>query len=374
MTKKSLRNRQSASRKSMSKDEVRQISNFFNRWHERLVNNKLVMRMTVGRKNFLARRPHRSFRRTYRRDYERSLAMPGYVSFTYSVQKILWNHRRTFLCVVLAYAVMTVMLMNLSSETLYTQMRNTIDETSGSVFSGFWGEIGKAGLLLTAGMSGSFTDTSAGTQMQISAAIVALLTWLTTVWLLRAILAGRKPKMRDGLYNAGAPLVSTLLISIVIILQALPLVLALFGYGAAVSSGLLEGGAEAMVFWSVAALLVILSFYWITSTLIALVVVTLPGMYPMQALRTAGDLVVGRRLRILLRLLWMGLMIAVAWAVIVIPIILFDGWVKSVWSVIDWLPLVPITLLIMSSITVVWAASYVYLLYRRIVEDDALPA
>ena len=31
---------------------------------------------------YLQRRPHRSFRRTYRRDYERSLALPGYWAFT----------------------------------------------------------------------------------------------------------------------------------------------------------------------------------------------------------------------------------------------------------------------------------------------------
>ena len=62
------------------------------------------------------------------------------------------------------------------------------------------------------------------------------------------------------------------------------------------------------------------------------------------------------------------------WAVIVIPIILFDGWLKTAVDWIWWLPLVPITLIVMGALTVIWSASYVYLLYRRIVEDDALPA
>jgi hypothetical protein len=253
-------------------------------------------------------------------------------------------------------------------------MRETVNDTSGGVFEGFWGEIGKAGLLLVGGVTGSYSEATTGTSAQIFATIIGLLVWLTTVWLLRAIVAGRKPKMRDGIYNAGAPIVPTFFVASVLVLQMIPLALALFGYNSAVSSGLLDGGVEAMLFWSVAGLLAVLSLYWMTTTLVALVVVTLPGMYPMQAFRTSGDLVVGRRLRILLRLLWMLATVAISWVVIVIPIILFDGWLKSVWQAVAWLPLVPVTFLLMGSATLIWIASYIYLLYRRIVEDDALPA
>jgi hypothetical protein len=340
----------------------------------RIKNSPPVVQSQLRIQSFLARRPHRSFQRTYRRDYVRSLDMPGYWSFTNHVRKVLWGNRKLFLYMALAYMVATIAITNLSSEDLYVQMRETVNESGTEMFNGFWGELGKAGLLLVGGVTGSYNATAITTETQIYIGVMAMLTWLTTVWLLRAILAGRKPKMRDGLYNAGAPIVSTFLVLCVLILQLLPLALALFGYNSALASGLLEGGVEAMLFWSVAAMLFILSLYWITSTFIALVVVTLPGMYPLQALRTAGDLVVGRRVRILLRTLWMIIMIVIAWVLIAIPIILFDAWLKSVWLAIAWLPLVPVTLLILGSITIVWAASYIYLLYRRIVEDDALPA
>jgi hypothetical protein len=299
--------------------------------------------------------------------------MPGYVAFTHSVNTTLWKNKKVFLYMILAYALLTIAVTNLSSEDLYSQMRETVNESNTTLFQGFWGEIGKAGLLLVGGVTGAY-NTATTTTAQTYMAILGLLVWLTTVWLLRAIVAGRKPRMRDGLYNAGAPIISTFFVASVLVLQMLPLALALFGYNSAVTSGLLEGGVEAMMFWSVAAMLVILSLYWMTTTFIALVVVTLPGMYPMQALRTGGDLVVGRRLRILLRILWMAAAVALTWAVIVIPIILLDGWLKSVWQSIAWMPIVPVTMLIMGSATIVWMASYVYLLYRRIVEDDALPA
>ncbi len=321
----------------------------------------------------LERRPHRSFRRTRQRDYARSLKLPGYWAFTNEVRRILWQHKYTFLLLVVLYGTLSAVLVGLASQSTYAEISNALQESGGDLFQGNWGEIGKAGLLLTTGVVGSLNDTPTDAQ-RISGGILALMVWLTTVWLLRAMVAGRKPKLRDGLYNAGAPIVSSFLVSLVLILQLLPLAIVAIGYGAAVASGLLNGGVEAMVFWIVALLLAALSLYWFTSTFIALVVITLPGMYPMQALRTAGDLVVGRRVRILLRQLWLVATMLVVWVVAMIPLILFDTWLKKTVPAIEWLPIVPVSLLVMASLSVVWSAAYTYLLYRKVVDDDASPA
>jgi len=322
----------------------------------------------------LARRPHRSFRRSRRRDYARSLKLPGFWAFTNIVRQILWKQKRTFGLLALVYALLTVVLVGIASQDTYDQLRAVLEDSGGDIFSGNWGEVGKAGLLLWAGVTGSLTNTASESQ-QIYGAILLLFAWLTTVWLLRAILAGRQPRLRDGLYNAGAPVLAMFLVGLVMVVQLLPLALAIIGYSAATTSGLLSGGGvEVMLFWVVAGLLALLSLYWATSTFIALVVVTLPGMYPMQALRTAGDLVIGRRIRILLRLLWMLLLIAIIWVLVVVPVILFDAWLKSLLPAVAWLPIVPIVLLVMTTLTVIWSGGYVYLLYRRIVDDDASPA
>jgi hypothetical protein len=323
--------------------------------------------------DFKSRRPHRSFRLTRRRDYARSLQLPGYWAFSNYVFRTLWEKKRLFGLLTLVYAVLSGLVVGTASQDIYTQLGDTLKETSGDIFEGNMGEIGKAGLLLAATISGGANATPTEGQ-QIYGAIFILLTWLTTVWLLRNILAGHAVRLRDGLYNAGAPIVATFFVGIVLLVQLLPLGLAFLGYSAAVSSGLLSGGVAAMVFWMVASLLAVLSLYWVTSTIIALVVVTLPGMYPVRALRVAGDLVIGRRLRILFRLLWMLLGIVVSWAVIMIPIVIFDTWLKGIWPAIASFPTIPLALLAASSVTVVWAASYVYLLYRKVVDDDALPA
>lgn len=314
--------------------------------------------------------PHRSFKYTLSRDDSRSLKLPGYFAFSVYVWRTLWSHRKTFISLAIVYGLITLLMVGIASQDTYITLKETLNETSGDFLVGAWGEVGKAGLMfftaLTGGLSQSLSDVQ-----QVYVVLIILLTWLTSVWLLRNFLAGHKVKLRDGLYSAGSPILSTFIVALLLFIQLLPIALALIGYVAASATGLLAGGVEAMMFWFAAGLLAVLSLYWITSTFFALVIVALPGMYPFQAVRIAGELVIGRRLRILLRLLWMAAGILLIWGLIMIPMILFDAWLKSIWPAISWVPIIPILLLTMSAMTIVWTSGYIYLLYRKVVADDA---
>ena len=325
-------------------------------------------------KGFLARRPHRSLRRTYRRDYVRSLRLPGYWAFTVQVWRLLMANKKLFGLLALVYATLSALLIGLISQDSYQSLSDTIRTTGADLFQGGWGEIGKASLLLASSVTGNWNQPLTEAQ-QVYAIITGLLTWLTAVWLLRVIMAGGKPRLRDGLYSAGAPIISTFIVLLVLVVQLLPVAIATAGFGAAIASGLIDGGGvEAMLFWAAFTLLLMLSLYWITSTLLALVIVTLPGTYPFKAIKAAGDLVVGRRIRILLRLLWMALIMAIILLVVMVPIILFDAWLKGIVPAISWVPIVPVLLVVVSSLAIVWISSYVYVLYRKVVDDDADPA
>ncbi len=334
--------------------------------------DKLV-KIKKRQSDYMSRRPHRSLRLTRRRDYVRSLKLPGYWAFSFYVFNILKKQKKLFILLALVYSSITILLIGLGSKDTYDTILSAINTTNQEVFSNGFDAITQAGAvfitLFTGGVGSTVTE-----GQQIYSSIIVLLTWLTTVWLLRNILAGNKVKLRDGLYNASAPLLSTIMIALLMIVQLLPIALALIGYSAATTTGLLSNGVEAMMFWVVAGLLGVLSIYWLTSTFMALVVVTLPGMYPMRAINVAGDLVVGRRFRILLRLIWAVVGVIIAWAVILIPLIMLDTWIKTTTTNFDWLPMVSIMILIMSSLTVVWLASYIYLLYRKVMDDDAKPA
>lgn len=323
-------------------------------------------------KSLKARRPHRSFKLTRRRDYVRSLRLPGYLSFTKYVTATLISRRKVFIKLVLFYALAIVIFGGITNQEMYTAIGSTVRDASQDVLTGSWGKVGEAGLLLVSAFGGG--SGQATIDQQIYLAIALLLVWLTTVWLLREILAGRKPKVRDGLYSSGSPFVSTLLIFMYAALQLIPLAIIVVAYSGLAQIGLIDQGFGSMLFYIFSSIIVVMVFYWITSTIVAGVVVTLPGMYPGRALSIAGDLVVGRRVRILLRLLWMIGVAILMWAVIAIPIVLLNDWLKSVWSPFENIPLVPIVAAILSSTVTVWCSAYVYLLYRKIVDDDASPS
>lgn len=324
-------------------------------------------------KRFLRRRPHRSFRLTRRRDYKRSLKIQGYWSFTNYVRATLWRKKKLFGGLAAVYFLIALAIGGFGQQEAYSNLSNSLTEAGGELFQGNWGQIGQAGLLLTTSIATGLTPSVTEAQ-SVLGGLVVFFTWLATVWALRNVLADRVVKVREAIYSSGSPVISTVIVAFVLVLQLLPIAIAILIYNAALYSGFVAGGVEEMLLWLVLMLLGVMSLYWITSTIIALVVVTLPGMYPFQAIRTAGDLVIGRRLRVLLRLLWGMILTAIIWFVIVIPIILLDAWAKSAWSAIEWIPTVPVAILFMSSVTIVWLAAYVYLLYRKVVDDDASPA
>ena len=300
----------------------------------------------------------------------RPLVMPGYFTFTAEVWRVLWEFKSTFWRLVLVYAVLSGLFVGLASQAVYAQLSELIRETGGEILSGNIAKVGEASELMLAGLTGGLNP-EIGEAQQFFGGMLVILIWLTTVWLLRALLAGHSPRLRDGFYNSGAPLVPTFMLSFLFIIQLIPAAIAAIAIAVAMPAGIISGGIVMALFWIIALLLILLSLYWITSTFIALIIVTLPGMYPMKALNTARELVAGRRLRIILRMLWMAVLSTCFWVVVMVPIILLDAWVKGWWQAIEWLPVVPVALLLMGSVTLIWIASYSYLLYRKVVDDGS---
>lgn len=326
----------------------------------------------VIRKNaFLRRRPHRSFKRTLRRDYRRSLRLQGYWGFTAYVWQYLWKHRRTFGLLVVFYAAFSIILGAIANQDTYQQISDLLNKSAGEVIKGAWGSAGQAAVLL---VSTFITPSSMTPEQQIYVTLSSIFVWMVTVWLLRDLMKGNKPKLRDGLYSAGSPFFASIIVVLVGIIQLIPVALAALAYTALFSYGVLDEGVGLMIYWVFAALVAILVLYWMVPTFLSLVIVTLPGMYPFRALRAAGDLVVGRRLRILYRIVWLAFTVVLGWAAVMIPAVLLDTGIKNIWSAIKGVPIVPVLAAIMVSATLVWLSAYIYMLYRKIVDDDTSPA
>lgn len=82
----------------------------------------LAVSLNKKRKDFLSRRPHRSFRRTKRRDYKRSMKVPGYISLTLESFKVVTRNKWTFLGLALFYSLLTLALSNAMSQDAYREL------------------------------------------------------------------------------------------------------------------------------------------------------------------------------------------------------------------------------------------------------------
>ena len=255
-------------------------------------------------------------------------------------------------------------LVGIAQQDQYTSFVAALRSFGPDILGGNFGKIAETTTLFGAAITGGFS-TPLDRAGQLNSLLLTLFSWLTVVWLLRQLLAGNKVKLRDGLYNSGAPFVSTLIILSIALIQLIPASAAVVIYATASATGVLEGGVEAMAFGIGALLLIVLSLYWLTSTFFAAIIVTLPGTYPLKAMRSASDIAFGRRTSLLVRYLWLALVLFVLWAVVLIPILLLDGTFN-----ISWLPLVPITVQLLGAVSVLITTSYTYLLYRKMIDGD----
>lgn len=314
-------------------------------------------------RGFLSRRPHRSFRLTKQRDIPTYKTLPGYWAFTLYVTKTLRRFVKTFAIVAALYVGLTILFVGIVQQEQYQTLTDAFQNLGPDLVGGEIDQATQTVALFGAAVTGGLGQPLSEVQ-QLYVLLLSLFTWLVVIWLLRHLIAGTQVKVRDALYNAGAPFVATILIAAIISIQLLPAALGILVYTTANASGVLVGGVEAMMFAVAAALLAVLSLYWVSSSMFALLLSSVPGTYPMRALKMAGDLVIGRRTSLMLRLVWLGFVLLLLWAIVLIPTILLSGWIN-----IEWLPLVPVTMQILSAISVIFVTSYAYLLYRKMIDE-----
>lgn len=314
--------------------------------------------------NFLKRRPHRSFRRTRSRDMPHVKPLPSNIFFTADVIGFIKQNKWPYLRFVLIFTVMFTIIAGVMSQENYASVSDGIKAAGPAIIGGDFGKGWEVLTLFGSVVTGQL-DTALTETQQIYVGMLSLLTWLSIIWYARHRLQGINVVVRDAIYSSCAPLVASLVVTLVGLMQLVPGALGMIVFWASTATGTLSG-VEAMLFGIAALLLMILSLYWVTSTLLALVIVTVPGTYPFKALSAAGDIVIGRRASVLLRLLWLAFIVVLLWVFVLVPIILLADALP--WK---WLPLVPIAVQLLSGLSLIFSATYVYLLYRRLIDVPA---
>ena len=274
--------------------------------------------------------PHKSFKRSYREDYKRETPVPGIMQHIFISFKMLFKNWKLFLPLLAIVVLLSILFVGVTNQVGINYDASTI------VFD----------------------------------IVIFLIIWLTTIFLLRHLLAGNKVKLRDGLYNAMTPLISTFIVFAVALIQCIPIFLLIVATSAAVQTEFLATPFYALVFFIFAALMILLSAYLLSSSLIALVAVSAPGLYPMKALIVASELMMGRRIKFILRLVALIILLVILWAVIMIPLTLFDTGMKSNFAWASEVPFIPICLTIMSCFTAIYTTTYLYLYYRWMLDYE----
>ncbi len=199
----------------------------------------------------------------------------------------------------------------------------------------------------------------AGTQAvdataQIYQMLLIVVASLALIWLYRQQQAGSKVTIKMAFYRGMYPIIPFILIVLVIGLQLLPASIGNFIFSTVSSNGLVVGFLEqsAWVLFFVGMLL--LSFYWISSSLVALFIVTLPEMTPMTALREAKELVAHRRFSVLIKVLALIILCALIVLVLVLPLIYFSP------IVAEWI------FFTLTVLAIPFIVAYLFCLYREL--------
>lgn len=313
--------------------------------------SKIRQNIAQKRRDYLKARPHRSFKKTKR--VPRPI-MDGIRRNVKDSFAIIWQERRILFGLALVYMVVSYLFVGGVAQADFVELKNATLE----VFGGSINSISTVVSVLTSTMSGAFNSQTTELQ-QFLAVIFGVLFWLSVIWALRMRFADQKIGMRDALYSSAAPLVAYVIVGLFIIAQLTPGAFGVIVYNVAQSGGYLVGGVEVMLFVIAAFLLCVLSIYWLSSSFLALVIVTLPQMRPWRAMQIAGEMTIGRRRRMLAHLGAMVLVIFASWVCVLLPVLLVDSWLRF-----DWLPLVPIAVAALSAFTLLYAATYIYKLYR----------
>lgn len=326
---------------------------------------KRTSRLKKKTKSPARKSPHKSFKRTYREDYRRELEVPGIMQHVFETFKILFKNWKIFLPFLVLIVVVNVLVVGVMNESSYVRYQENLD-------SGEWAEASnmvKAGFLLVSSVVTGGLTGDAGEAAGVLQAIIFLTVWLVTIFLLRHIIAGNKIRLRDGLYNAMTPMISTLVVFLVAILQCVPIFIFLIALSAAIQTEFLATPFYALLFVGFSAVMIALSAYLLSSTLIALVAVSVPGLYPLQALSTASELMMGRRIKFIIRVVALIFAMIILWAVIMLPLILLDlsmrqfAWTLNV-------PFIPICMAVMSAFTMIYVTAYIYLYYRWMLDNE----
>ena len=306
--------------------------------------------------------PHRSFYLTTHAQAVRQINISGYLRFVHEVGRLIWDNKWLYFKALILLSLALLIVIGLGKQANYNDVREALEAVDLNWFVQTTG-------LVTQAVITSLTVTDSNKQML--ATLIFIVAWLVLICLVRHIYGGRtKIKLRDALYNGTGSIVQMFILLFILLVQTLPLAIAMISYSAITGAGYINTGIkiENMAAWCAIVIIGILTVYWMITTLLCAVTITIPGIYPFRAFFETSVLVSGRRVKILFRVLMMLVPLALLWLVVLVPVVILDNALK-----LQYVPLVQAVTTLLVAASMIWISVYLYMLYRRLLDSPEQP-
>jgi hypothetical protein len=232
-----------------------------------------------------------------------------------SINLMLVN-KKAILVFFVVYALLNLLFVRGFSGVFdVSELRQSFEELGAGESAGLASGLTVFGLLINGATQGS-SEVS-----QMYQAILLIVSSLAIIWLYRQQQAGNEVTMKMAFYRGMYPLIPFVLVVVVIGLQLIPALIGNFLFTTVTDSGLAVGGLEQTVWLLFFLSTLLLSLYMITSSSIALYLVTLPEMTPKNSLKQARELVRYRRFSVLRKIVAIIIVMFLILFIIVLPVI-----------------------------------------------------
>lgn len=319
---------------------IKKSPNLFLAWFK-----SIPSKVKKARTNYKKRKAYKSFHLQKKLKSVRQPLPSAYRIFKDSWKFIVKNWKVMFVLIGF-YALIYIVFLAPSHTTNFDNLQSAINQIFGASH-GLQYQATKIGTTI------GFTLLNSG-QTSAANVVVGLAMSLIFIWSIRHLVNKRKIKARDAIYQGLGPFVPFVLILLVITLESIPALIMSFLYNTAKATNLLTTGFENFVFFLVLALIVLLCLYWATSAIIALYIVTLPGMYPMKALRSAKKLVMFRRFEVFRKIVALPILLLIVYGIVLVAVVV----IKPTGLVL--------TIDIITVITLPLFHTYMYKVYRAL--------
>lgn len=306
----------------------------------------------------------KSSKKTLKSDMISSSTMPNVLQLTLYTFRTIVKYWRGLAVFALLYSMVYILIAGLIDQSSYMVIRENAHDIV-KTYMGSENMLAESLVLATTLTIGANTiPNDVISQSQIL--VAAILVWLMVSWYLRAMFDGFTVTIRDAVYSSGAPLVASFVVVVTGLLQILPLSVAILLYSVAESIHILTNGWLSLTAIIIVVAITALSIYWLTSTVIAVVIVSVPRTYPGYALKLASQLVRGRRLLVAAYYGWLVIATAIGW----LAVMMVTTYIAGAWRLLDNIAIIPVISQMMIAFTLIFSSVYTLLFYRNFVSSS----